>query len=178
MKGTVRDIANFNGNLVWTRYEAFLVANSIVLGFIGQLVSDGAAESPVVRLVACVFGLLLTALWWWITSAGWSLMHSWLSVMPDDELPPENGYKNWKDKCRVQGNQDPIWWAAHLVIWIFYVAYVLLLFRFANDQPLCVIIALLAACAALFILLLWASMSKFSLSHFEATRENRPPNGT
>ena len=182
----VRDIANFNGNLVWTRYNAHLVANSIVLGFIGHLVAPSPTvdQSRVVPMVACLFGLTLTALWWRITSAGWSLMHSWLSVMPANERPPENGYEKWKKVCNVQGRQDSIWWGAHLVILIFYVAYVLLLIYFAIDEngllwpPLSVIVALSTVAVGLFGWLLWSSMRKFSLSRFDATKDEKTASGT
>ena len=67
-----QDFAGRESQLVWNRYNCMVIANSILLGFIGQLTAkkDG---SGLLESIACSVGLVIALLWLFITSYGWSL---------------------------------------------------------------------------------------------------------
>lgn len=167
---TLRDLAYIQAQLIWSRYNAMIVANAVLIGFIGQLAlsSDRKPITPIV----CGLGLFLTLIWWRITSVGWSLMHAWLEAIPkdnDDKIAdtvklPEKVYKDWvKGKFWLNNEslcQDSIWWCAHGVIALFYLAYFgfYIYFTYKSD-----IVYFLILPTFLLIILLISSIKTFNI---------------
>ncbi len=122
------DFATKDSQLIWNRYGCMVVANSILLGFIGQLATK-KYNSGWFGLCGCLIGLLIALLWLFITSYGWSLSWYTLKKSESDELKV---YEEWKKEKWDNLPKDPIWLCAHLVILLFCLAYVLLTFLFSK----------------------------------------------
>lgn len=139
------DFATKDAQLVWNRYGCMVVANSILLGFIGQLATKKCNGSSL-GVCACGMGLLIALLWLFITSYGWSL--SWYALSKSNTNQKEI-YIKWKDKMWENRPKDPIWFCAHLVILAFCIAYILLTFHFSKCWfwPVVFIIALIIVLA-------------------------------
>ncbi len=123
------DFATKESQLVWNRYGCMVVANSILLGFIGQLATK-KCYGGLLGICACGMGLLIALVWLFITSYGWHLSWYILKQSGSDELKV---YKQWKKEKWDNFPNDPIWFCAHLVIFAFCLAYVLLGFHFSNG---------------------------------------------
>lgn len=144
--------ARHEANLVWSRYNAMVVAATVGVGLLGQVVDK--PELAVLGLAGSVFGVVGTIFWWLITSFGWSLSH----VL----LPTDTDYFWWRWKYRGIP-QDPIWLCAHGVIWLYYWGYVAFgVWYLVNLRPgLAPIVGGLLSC--LFLFLLWFSLKRLSL---------------
>ena len=124
-------------NLVWTRFNALLVANAVWLSFVTlwAVSSNGKSSiTPIQGLIWSSAGLVLAYVWWLLTSYGWSLLHAYL-----DEIPNQIEhavYKRWRSRVWKNRVQDPIWWCTHIVIILFYWSYVLLIFFFLMPYKL------------------------------------------
>ena len=127
-KGLV-DFATKEAQLIWNRYGCMVVANSILLGFIGQLAIQKCYGGPL-RICACGVGLLIAFLWLFITSYGWSLSQYILENTSSDELKV---YDSWRNSVWKKWPIGPIWFFAHLVILVFCSAYLFLIFHFSTE---------------------------------------------
>lgn len=134
-RGNLIDIASREAQLVWSRYNCMVIANSILLGFIGQLTVKRDTQS-LLGVIACLVGLIIALLWLFTTSYGWSLSSSWFRASKggdDGKSEIYKVYKNWLNKVWTGKSQDPLWWLVHSVIIIFCIAYLLLAFSFASS---------------------------------------------
>lgn len=110
-----------SADVVWSRYNAMVVADTVLFGFLTQ------EHVPcLVKIWGSVTGIAVTVCWWLLTSYGWSLLHA--------EKAVTKKYKDWRGKSLLGKSQDPIWWCAHAVIWIFYSAYGALLLFYLNEK--------------------------------------------
>ncbi|MBX6752581.1 MAG: hypothetical protein IRY85_23455, partial [Micromonosporaceae bacterium] len=67
----------YEGESAWSRFNAMLVANSILLAFIGFLYgSDNPPKLPI--LAVAVFGILFCAVWWVITVRAFDHQSYWV----------------------------------------------------------------------------------------------------
>ena len=163
----LREIAFVQGQLVWSRYNAMIVAHAVLIGFLGQAaVSDSSAPNTIV-VFGCVIGVLLALIWWRITSVGWSLMHAWLGAVPQEEgiVTPEMIYEKWANRFIFPRFQDSIWWCAHAVIAVFFVGYLLLFWYFAHEQKIQSYIINISIAVAVFwfLWLLQSSLRKLNI---------------
>lgn len=77
---------------IWGRFDIFVVANSIVLGMLGNALSTSSrsdAQSLGV-VVGSVFGEVLVWLWWRMTVRGWEYLEFWqdqIGKLTPDGLP-------------------------------------------------------------------------------------------
>ena len=119
-------ISNIEKQLIWHRYSAFLLANALVV----SLLTSRAPQVPIL-IVACLFGLILCGLWWWVTTIGWTFLHelirhgrrfTWEGEALVSISPMTVGLHGQSDR----GRKDVIQWAATFVILLFIVAYVVL----------------------------------------------------
>lgn len=143
---TKQDLVDFStkeAQLVWNRYGCMVVANSILLGFIGQL---AIKEHPfgMLEILACFMGLLIALMWLFITSYGWHL--SWYALCQSDSEELKV-YNQWKRNVWKKLPAGPIWFFAHGVIFAFCLAYVLLTLHFSKCWlwPVVFVIALFVA---------------------------------
>lgn len=146
-------------DLVWSRYNAMVVAATVLLGFIAQ------DEVPcLLKIYGAVMGVVATVLWWLLTSFGWSLLHA---------EGVKQSYTDWRSKFLLGKLQDPIWWSAHFMIWLFYLAYAkLLLFYLREQDPSSALTRPLgAAMFAVFIALLAYTLWKLNIRKYEVLQQ-------
>ena len=67
------DVGHPGAELVWSRYNAMIVASTVGLGFLGQLASSQSDVKSYLAVAASLLGAAVCVLWWLITSYGWSL---------------------------------------------------------------------------------------------------------
>ena len=132
------DIDNQERDLVWSRYNALVVAATVSLGFLAQL----DAANALLGFAISVLSLLVTLAWLLITSYGWNLLHELMEPVKTDKTDKTDNtepdkpdvylerYKAWLDRHWGNRSQDPIWWYSHAVIALFYVGFLLLGARF------------------------------------------------
>jgi hypothetical protein len=65
MVGAMADAINAGKQLIWQRYQAMLIANSILIGLVSNTRSENSHH------VLCVLGLLLCVMWAWLSWLGW-----------------------------------------------------------------------------------------------------------
>lgn len=144
-----------SADLVWSRYNAMAVADTVLISFLGSSNTD-----PLL-IPGAIAGIVVTVLWWLLTSYGWSLLHA--------EGVPQK-YVDWRSKFPFE--QDPIWWSAHAVIWFYYFAYGgLLWFYLDKKAPTCAVAGTVAAVAIVFVVLLSYTLIKLRIRRFEWIRE-------
>ena len=168
-----REFTFYEGQLIWSRFNAMVVAHAVLIGFISQAaLSDAGAEvyditSKMVVVVGCVAGAQLALVWWRITSVGWSLQHAWLNKVKSDknDVAPKEVYEKWTKRFLFSSYQDPIWWCAHAVIAIFFFAYLSLFLYFSNEANInkYLILAIFVAAIVLFALLLFSSLTTLNI---------------
>ena len=111
--------------LVWNRFNAMMVAHSIILGALGTKIGD--ATNQIYVLIGSCIGILLTYLWWALTSLGWSLQQAWIKSTNSSTSDPNTAlqvYDSWKkQRLHHMWRHDTIWWCAHAVIWVFLFIY-------------------------------------------------------
>lgn len=102
--------------LIWARYNAMIVASTVLLGLLSILADKDM--SPKLGLYLSVIGIGTTIVWVFVTCQAWSLLHyrSTLLRYPTFEL-----YKIWRKKRRSA--QDPIWQLSIGLIVLFYFMY-------------------------------------------------------
>jgi hypothetical protein len=132
---TTVSIINSERTVVWQRYQALLLANSIVFGFMGR----GDLSTAYV-LIAGVLGLMLCFCWWHLTNDGWRFFDIYSKMAQrfrwpkiDDEANANEAmlkeFQNWKGKSYIFGifcEGDSIKAASLAVIILFGVGYMLL----------------------------------------------------
>lgn len=111
---------NVEKQLIWQRYHAMLVANSIAFAFVANNL-----QQPEAVLAICVFGLILCILWARFVRFGWELMWNRIQYIAEFKWP---GYTNPHDLpyhkvTRADPSKDRIRSAASQVIVLFGVAY-------------------------------------------------------
>lgn len=75
-------IVNSERSSVWQRYNALLIANAVVFGFIGR----GDLSTTYV-VIGCAFGLILCAFWWSITQDGWRFFNAYCQMAQRFRFP-------------------------------------------------------------------------------------------
>lgn len=60
------NMINVEKQLIWNRYTAFLVGNTIVFNLLSKDISD-----RFIKVGACIFGVILCLMWYLITYIGW-----------------------------------------------------------------------------------------------------------
>lgn len=105
--------------LVWARYSVMVIAHSVILAFIVGVDTSNINLLPFG--VACI-GVVLAYLWWAITTFGWSLAHEWVERWGTTISPVKTPYQHWAPHHSLWGH-DFIWWSAHIIIWVFVLAY-------------------------------------------------------
>jgi hypothetical protein len=93
---TTVNISLVEKQLIWQRYSAMLLANSIVLGFItNALTGDETRRFFLLLIGACAFGIILCVLWGVLNHAGWSFEYSL-----DRHARKFTWYKSPKESCK------------------------------------------------------------------------------
>jgi hypothetical protein len=124
------DFATKEAQLVWNRYGCMIVANAIFLGFIGQLATKESNVNSL-EIYACGMGLIIALVWLFLTSYGWSLS---AYAFSKSGTPEQKVYQQWKEKVRSRHKRDPMWWFAHVLIFLFCIAYILLTFQLSKCR--------------------------------------------
>lgn len=156
-------------DIVWSRYNAMVVADTVLLGFLGS------SNEEMLFVPGAIAGIGITVFWWLLTSYGWSLLHA--------EQPVTDRYVAWRSEFFLGACQDPIWWFAHAVIWLFYFAYAgLLLFYLNRANAACALTgAVVTVVLSVFLLLLWYTLTRLRIRRFEcvqgAAQPGAPRNG-
>ena len=166
-----KDLADFaerEAQLVWSRYNCMVIANSILLGFIGQSTVQRDTKS-LLGMIACLIGLVIALLWLFTTSYGWSLSSFWFRASKGDDDGKSDIYKvyeDWLNKVWAGKSQDPLWWFAHAVIIVFCIAYLGLAFFITSSIYGCYL-GYIVPCAftGVFIiaLIIWGLLTKRKL---------------
>lgn len=130
-----------------------VVVHTILIGFLGNMLYKDN-NNDVVIIATCIFGLVLTVLWWAIISFGWSLTEAWWNGINKDkeEDDLDKIYREWKKTiCRYKCNMIPdlIWWFSHLVIACFFIGYMTIGTFIIKDE--CIITGVYIACFLSFI---------------------------
>lgn len=121
---------NNEAQLIWSRYNIMLAANSFITVLLGALVVRGAPtvlEASVV-LIGSMLGLFLSWQWRGLTKRGWELEHYWVKYAETFKWQgiqnPLDPYSEWCKKTgRGEGLDDWISLYARRVIWLFIVGY-------------------------------------------------------
>ncbi|MFV1950857.1 MAG: hypothetical protein ACC630_02695 [Nitrospinota bacterium] len=163
----LRELAKIEAQLVWNRYNAMVVTNAVLIGFLAQLVIS-ENETKMIGILGCVFGLIIALIWWRITGVGWSLAHAYLNAIPNDNNSDptlEKVYENWTRKFLFHHYQDPIWWSAHGVIAMFYVAYLCLFIYLTREQgiQLYCLILIVGVAIVIFLILFISSLTTLNI---------------
>jgi hypothetical protein len=106
--------------LIWERFSAMLIANTIILNVV-----DNTYSNPTQWLftgTACVFGILLCIVWFRITRNGWNHTDTVREVAGGFRW---EGYQN--PFSRIPPQRDTIRRAAYFIIVFFIIIYVLIL---------------------------------------------------
>ena len=140
-KDRLLEFARSDAQLVWARFSAILVAQAVLLALLGVLLqSDTGPDRTSVTLAVAVGGILLTWLWWVLTSTGWSLSWWWLAKA--DVVPPptpDGAFASWRGEPLLRRlglfnpRSDPIWITSHLIIWLFLLGYGVLIGWHTSD---------------------------------------------
>lgn len=120
------DALNAETQLVWARYNAMVVANSIILGFIGvSFIAVAQNFAPKELTFGLAFGGgLLDYLWLFMTSLGWSLSKRFLQ---NTSGPIKDIYEKWyKEPWHQFLGCGAIWWCTHAIILLFLTGYIAL----------------------------------------------------
>lgn len=116
---------NVEKQLIWQRYTAMLLANSVLVGLLGVNLDSLGPGSSNLREGICVLGIVLCVLWLVVTFNGWEIAGRRLKAAARFEWPgfpspigtrlyPEwTGIWDWIRNCAV---------AAILVFVYFYIA--------------------------------------------------------
>lgn len=137
-------IVNSERQTIWQRYNALLLANTVVFGFINRSELSSAHV-----VIACVVGLFLCFFWWTLTKDGWRFFEAYCQMAKrfrfpavDDEVNANvamfEEFKNWESKSPLMGRfngGDTIKTAALGVILLFAVGYIFILsIRVGSDM--------------------------------------------
>ncbi len=138
----------YEGQLVWSKFNAMLLANSIVLAVIGLAISS-QRELPMFTIGMPIAGLIFCVLWFLITKRGFDNYTYW--ILSARELEEQhltdvvkivsrggNVAEGKKIKLTINGkNKDyqmswfgrlvRVEWASYLVIAVFAVMYIIIL---------------------------------------------------
>jgi hypothetical protein len=98
-----------------------IVGDTIFVAVIAQI-----NNNQVLAFVGAWAGMILTSIWWLLTSAGWSLAHRMLWKLGSNATDPGGPhyvYRKWCGEVWWPRFGDPIWFFAHLAIALFYVVY-------------------------------------------------------
>ena len=96
-RSTLLAMANTDTQLVWARYNAMLVAESILLAFVGLSLQAQHGKPSWLSLGAVIAAVILAWLWWLLTIAGWNASHWWYSMAGRPTPPsPTEGFSEWK----------------------------------------------------------------------------------
>ena len=113
--------------LIWDRFSAMLVANTIILNIIIFIYNKPTER--LFTLIACVFGMLLCFAWLTMTHQGWNYTDIVRDVAGKFRW---EGYPNPLDRAllpEAYHRRDIICRAAYSVIVLFIITYVLILIR-------------------------------------------------
>lgn len=176
-KDALRDAAQRDAQLVWMRYHYMMIANSILLAFIGQLATKDNVKG-LLGVSACLFGLFISLLWLFLTSYGWSCSNELFQASEGDVLKAYRGWKKNVWSCKVPG---PSWCFSHAVIVLFCIGWVSLGIYFVYLEYLacnrCDIVSIISICLSLFFvgiiaivflisLVLWVWLIRTRLSNW------------
>lgn len=113
------NLISYEGQVVWSRYAAMLVANTIVLAF-----ARNFSSSAVLTLAVCAFGLIVCIAWYVLSVQGWKLQYRYFETArkfnwsePSD-CNPICAWEEWMKST------DYIRCWALAVIWLFMIGYV------------------------------------------------------
>lgn len=160
-------VAHVEAQLVWNRYRCMLIANSILLGFVGHLAAQ--SNRYWLGLISCLVGLVIALLWLFITSYGWSLSSRFFrAVMNTDIQGPDifEEYQKWREEVWYKKSQDPLWWLAHSLIIIFCISYLLLALFFTSSISGCYLKYIIwfgSAVVLVVVLMVWRRLTKIKL---------------
>lgn len=166
--------ASHEADLIWSRYNAMVVADTIFIAAIAAITTNtGLAFAG-----SCV-GIILTAIWWILTSAGWALSHAMLDAIGQGDTgtnkTPVRVYQDWRSRVWPRCYADPIWWLAHAVIGMFYLVYAALAVYFGRllfGSTFCALTTI--GLAALLLLCAMLHISRVRLSVGSGERPDPP----
>jgi len=125
---------NVEKQLIWSRFTAMLVANSILLGLFGFSLKDVARIPSWWGIGVCVGGIGLCILWFKLTSVGWELMNRRLKEAHRfvwEGYPSPIGTRLYPE---LTGPQDRIRKLTFTVICVFGLLYLWLLFALLRER--------------------------------------------
>ncbi|MCE7925626.1 MAG: hypothetical protein DYG98_21450 [Haliscomenobacteraceae bacterium CHB4] len=69
----------YEGELIWSKYNAMLVANSIVMGILGFAISSSNVSVPKYYMIGlCVVGIVLCLAWYQLMKRGYDTLIYWV----------------------------------------------------------------------------------------------------
>lgn len=71
---------NYEGQILWSKFNAFLIANSILLGGTGLALSEGTTLGACGSFVKvmCIAGILLCVIWFLLMERSWGCYRYWI----------------------------------------------------------------------------------------------------
>ena len=160
------DFAGHEADIIWSRYNAMVVADTIFIAAIAAI-----TENTCLAFAGSCVGIILTAIWWIVTSAGWSLSHAMLHAIGNEGKAagtPLGVYQAWCSRVWPGCYADPIWWLAHAVIGLFYLVYAALAVYFGGllfGSPFLALITMGLAALILLCAMLYLSLVRFSVAN-------------
>lgn len=67
------------GNILWNRYNAILVFNTILITAIGLSYQDGVSLPPLVKIFLPIAGLVVCYIWFIVTLRGFQWIEFWIT---------------------------------------------------------------------------------------------------
>jgi hypothetical protein len=116
----------YEGGAIWARFNAMLVANSIVIAVIGIALTSEPAKGKLADFTS-IAGLVLSIIWWLLNTRGFDYHNHWIHSAKELEalLPPVktvSGNKRFSLAGRL-----PTRWASCAAIGVFAAMYVAVL---------------------------------------------------
>jgi hypothetical protein len=118
---TIRQLYAYEGNLVWGRYNAMLVANGILVAAIGVFWKNA---EPLMAGFLIVAGLAVCALWSQLTHIGFRMQREYLTWAEEFETHKAEAERIFTRAANVCHGSFGVERCAHLIIGLFVIIYV------------------------------------------------------
>jgi hypothetical protein len=137
----------YEGNLLWSKFNALLVANSILLASLGLLIKFESTFSKSLSIWIPLAGIILCTLWFFLTKRGFEYYDYWISNArkieedyPNDFLPivsRGHDFVEGKDKEMRMGFLARFIKArknSYVIIFLFFITHLIIFFII--NQPI------------------------------------------
>jgi len=118
---TIRQLYAYEGNLVWGRYNAMLVANGILVAAIGLFWTN---EKPLMAALLIGAGLMVCVVWCQLTRIGFRMQREYLTWAEEFETHKAEAERIFTRAANVCHGSFGVNRCAGLIIGLFVIIYV------------------------------------------------------